>query len=298
MKNKKKGPLPVLIAIVLATVIGSYTGTEKEIFGITFFSIYNLLGTLFINALTLVVVPLVASSVISGIAKLGSEENFRKLGLKTVAFYMGTTFIAVLIGILFVNLFNPGLGYPLHEASAEVQAITEHLKEHVGEGKGIERFILSIIPSNIVEVFSPGRMLGLIFFSIVFGYSITKIPRENRELLYSFWKGIFQVMIQIAHLVIFFLPVGVFCLVAKQFAETGWRTLFSVSWFFLTVILSLATFLLVVLPIFIRLIGRSNPIYHFKAMWPALVTAFSTSSSSATLPITLACATKRAATHS
>lgn len=290
--KKRKTPWPVLIAIVLAIIVGTITGKDAGLFGITFYSAFGLLGKLFINALTLVVVPLVASSIITGIARLGSDSSFKRLGLKIVGFYLITSFIAVLIGVALVNLIGPGHGMEARVEQLSSSQIAQ-FQQQAGESHGIANLLLDIVPSNIIDAFAKGNMLGLIFFSMLFGYAITRIESASATTQMSFWTGVFNSMIKITHLVMKCLPIGVFCLVAKVFAETGLESLSSVGLFFLTAVIGLALFALVALPLLLKFVGKVNPITHFRAMAPALITAFSTSSSSASLPITLDCVEKR-----
>lgn len=294
--KKRKSPWPVFAAIVLAIFIGTFTGKEMHLFGISFYAVYTLFGKLFINALTLIVVPLVSSSIITGIARIGSESGFGRIGIKMIGFYLFTSFLAVLIGLMLVNLIGPGHSLEGAERAAlsgsELSALQQHVSQQ--ESAGLSRILLEIVPSNILEALSQGNMLGIIFFSLLFGYAISKIDSLNSEVHMSFWKGIFDAMIYMTHIILKFLPFGVFCLVAKVFAETGLKSLSSVGLFSVTVLLGLMIFSLVALPLLLKLIGRVNPLTHFRAMMPALVTAFSTSSSSASLPVTLDCVEKRA----
>ena len=137
-------------------------------------------------------------------------------------------------------------------------------------------------------------MLGLIFFSLLFGYFISKIDVEPARIMLGFWNGVFQIMMKITHLVMKALPIGVFGLVAKVVATTGSEAFLSVAWFTLTVLVALNIYMFIVLPILLKFVGKVSPLAHFKAMGPALLTAFSTSSSAATLPLTLECLEKRA----
>ena len=293
--KKKVSPWWVFLAIGLGILAGTLSGTTGSIFGITFYSIYDLLGTLFIKALMLIVVPLVASSIITGIARIGSEGKIGRLGLKTFGFYISTTFLAVLTGLLFANLLHPGIDGLSQELSTQ---ISDHAatKQTLVTGKlnNISDLLLQVVPSNVVRAFAEGQMLGIIFFSLLFGFVISKLEEHAAATQRSFWQGIFQAMIQITQLIMKVLPFGVFALVAKVFATTGLESLKSLVLFFVTVILGLAFFMFVVMPLMLRFIGRVSPIKHFRAMGPALITAFSTSSSSATLPVTLECAEKRA----
>lgn len=293
--KKRKAPWGVLIAIALAIIVGTISGKDSGIFGITFYSVFGLVGKLFINALTLIVVPLVSSSIITGIARMGGEGSFGRLGLKTIGFYLSTSFLAILIGLILVNIIGPGHGMEKQVSELSSTQVAQ-FEQHVGEGKanGISDLLLDIVPANIFEAFSKGNMLGLIFFSLLFGYAITKIDSSTASTQLNFWTGIFNAMIKVTHLVMKVLPFGVFCLVAKVFAETGLESLSSVGLFFLTALLGLAFFMFVALPLLLKFVGRVNPLTHFRAMAPALVTAFSTSSSSASLAITLDCVEKRA----
>lgn len=294
MKKKNNRPWGVFIAIFLAIIFGSWVGKEGAILGITFYTIFDTLGTIFLNALTLVVVPLVSSSIITGIARMGNEGEFGRLGMKTFAFYISTSLIAVVIGLFFVNLINPGAVYQQVGGPTlpVVEGFNSQLASH--DSKAVINVLLQIVPSNVLDAFSKGQMLGLIFFCLLFGFAISKIDKGPSDILQGFFQGIFQAMIRITHVIMKFLPYGVFCLIAKVFMTTGISSITSVALFTLTVLLGLATFMFIALPLMLKFIGGLNPFWHLKAMAPALITAFSTSSSSATLPITIDCVEKRA----
>ena len=293
--KKKKSPWIILAVIALGIICGSLSGTTAGLFGITFYSVYDLIGKLFINSLMLIVVPLVSSSIIMGIARIGNDSSFGRLGLKMFSFYTGTTLLAILVGLFFVNLFSPGIGFssPGHELISP--EMTAKLQQDIGTDHhlNLSRILLQIVPSNIVEAFR-GNMLGVIFCSLFFGYAISKVEKEPQSTLLNFFQGVFQAMLITTELVMYVLPVGVFCLVAKSFSTAGVESLGSLALFAFTVVAALVTFALVVLPILLKVIGKVSPRAHFRAMGPALLTAFSTSSSSATLPITMECVEKRA----
>jgi len=295
-KRKSKKPWGVFAAIILAILIGSWLGKDAKIFTISLYRIFDVAGNLFLNALTLVVVPLVSSSIISGIARIGKEGGFGRLGGKMFFFYFTTSIAAILIGLFFVNAIGPGHAKTVPLISAiEVEQLA-HLKDQIS-AHGEETFIALLyqaIPSNIILAFSHGQMLALIFFSILFGFCVGKIDAHPASIVQGFFQGIFQTMIRFTQIIMKTLPIGVFCLVAKVFMNTGLSNLSSVALFLLTVILALATFMFVGLPLFLKFGARVSPWRHFKAMTPALVTAFSTSSSAATLPITIDCVEKRA----
>ena len=296
MDKKHKRPWGVFLAIILAIIFGSWVGKQGAVFGISLYATVDLLGTIFLNALTLVVVPLVSSSIISGISRIGNEGGFGKLGAKMFLFYIGTSIAAILIGLFFVNLIGPGTSHitpAMNEFEmGQITQLQDQIKNQ--EGKTFVNFLLQIIPSNVLAAFSRGEMLGLIFFSLLFGYSISKIDPHPASILQGFFQGIFQTMIKVTHIIMKFLPIGVFCLVAKVFMSTGVGSLESVALFALTVLLGLGVFMFIALPLILKWIGGVKPLRHFKAMSPALITAFSTSSSSATLPVTIDCVEKRA----
>ncbi len=297
-RKKKQGPWKVFIAIILGMVIGSLTQRGSSFFGVDLFDyvfpVYSLCGKIFINALTLVVVPLVSSSIITGIARIGNEKAFGRLGAKTFAFYLGTSLLAILIGLFFVNILNPGsmIQADTIATSVNISDVQQHLATQ--ESTRFTDILLQIVPSNIIDTFGRGQMLGLIFFSLIFGYCISKIETNTSSILMGFWQGIFQAMIKFTHIIMKFLPLGVFFLVAKVFAEAGFKSLQSLGMFTLSVLMGLAVFMFIGLPLLLKIIGKVRPGLHFRAMGPALITAFSTSSSSATLPITIDCVEKRA----
>lgn len=287
MKNQLL--IKVVVAIVLAVLAGWWTGPDHKILGIHFVQIYTLIGQLFLNALNLIVVPLVASSIIIGTARLGSDATLGSMGFKTFGFYLLTTFLAVLIGLGGFLLISP-------QVSPETVATLSKLSTSIAEGSTFERIsqiFLRIVPSNILAVAAQGQMLGVLFFSILFGYFTGKLDSSLSTVMLGFWKGLFQIIMQITQLFMKALPIGVFGLVAKVVATTGLDSITCVCLFLFTVIASLLFYACVGLPILLFFNGI-NPILFFKAIAPALMTAFSTSSSAATLPITMDCLEKRA----
>lgn len=287
----------ILIALLLAVIAGTLAGTGSELFGVTFYAVFDFIGTLFLNALKMLIVPLVVSSIIVGIAGIGSGGAFGKLGVKTLLYYMSTSLLAILVGLVIVNLVAPGMvdGEP----AKQLIGLSENTADVVAkvEGKGVADLVeifLRMVPTNIVAAAAEGQMLGLIFFSLLFGFFMTKIEEVYAESVYNFWQGTFQVMMRITDWVMRFAPIGVFGLVAKVVASTGYSAFVPLAWFLLSVLAGLAVHFLLVLPLLLYFVGRVNPLRHYRAMAPALLTAFSTSSSAATLPLTLECVEKNA----
>ena len=287
----------ILIALGLAVFAGHFTDHLPAHLSMFLSRVYEFLGSLFLNALKMLIVPLVVSSLISGIGKLGSGSGLKKLGLKTILYYTTTTLFAILIGLLLVNVLTPGTveGQPAKDLmglTADSNEISERLKGR--EQAGLFDFILRMVPPNIVMAAAKGQMLGLIIFSLLFGYFITTLKGSTADSQLGFWQGLFEVMIRMTEWIMRLAPIGVFGLVARVVSSTGMEAIRPLAVFVFTVLAALAIHFLVVLPFLLRFFAGINPVFHYRAMAPALLTAFSTSSSSATLPITMDCLKKRA----
>lgn len=288
----------VLLGIALGILAGSITGKTATIFGTPYYALFDLFGQLFLNALTLLVVPLIASAIISGLSSMGGGQSFKKLGLKTFGFYILTILLAVLVGVLVTNLIKPGVRY--HALASVPQLPTELGSSDIPTSgvptnhmEAISQILLKLIPPNIFEAASHGNMLGIIFFSLLFGFTLLKIDSEATQTLVHFWRGLFHALMRMTHIVMKAMPFGVFALVAKVIATQGLQHLGALVYFFVTALLGLVIFCFIVLPLLLKSSGIS-PFRHLRAIAPALVTAFSTSSSAATLPVTLDCVEKRA----
>jgi Na+/H+-dicarboxylate symporter len=287
----------ILIALALAVGAGAGVTALPDAGHEWFLEAFDFLGTLFLNALKMLVVPLIASSIITGVAGIGPSKNFGRLGLKTLLYYSLTTLLSVLVGLTLVSLIRPGIidGQPAGEVLS-LQADTDEVVENVsGKGTGdLVGIFLRLVPTNVVSSAAEGDMLGLIFFSLLFGFFMTRLAKNRYERILGFWEDVNEVMMLITHWVMKFAPVGVFGLVAKVIAETGLGAFQPLIVFFVTVMSALGVHFLVVLPLLLLLLGRVKPWRHYQAMAPALLTGFSTASSSATLPLTLDCVTNRA----
>ncbi|HEC29283.1 MAG TPA: dicarboxylate/amino acid:cation symporter [Gammaproteobacteria bacterium] len=294
----------ILIALVLAVFAGVISGKEAGIFGISFYAMFAFAGTLFLNALKMIIVPLVVSSVVVGIAGIGSSGALGRLGGKTLLYYLTTSLLAILVGLLMVNILTPGIldGLPAKEVIGQLddKTVADVLSRVEGKGAGdLAGVFLQLFPPNIIEAASSnGQLLGLIVFSLFMGFFMTRIDEPYAQSFYNFWSGLNQVMMKITDFIILFAPIGVFGLVAKVVADTDTERLDdlarTVGVFFLTVVAALAFHFLVTLPLILKYVARVNPLRHYRAMAPALLTAFSTSSSASTLPLTMECVEENA----
>jgi Na+/H+-dicarboxylate symporter len=294
----------ILIAILLAVAAG-YTvnragqgdASAPGVLGVSFLSAFEYVGNLVLNALKMIIVPLIMSSIIVGMAGIGSSGNLGALGGRTLMFYVTTGLVAIIIGLALINIVRPGIvdGEPAGDLLA-LDASTADIAARI-EGKGVgdvADMFLRMVPENIVMAAAEGEMLGLIFFALLFGYFMTRLNHDLAEPLYKFWDGVFHVMMRMTEWIMLFAPIGVFGLVAAVVAETGFGAARPLAIFALTVLAGLAIHTFIAMPLFLKIFGRVRPYRIFPAMAPAMLTAFSTASSSATLPVTMECIEKNA----
>ena len=287
----------ILIGIGLACIAGTITGTDAGLFGVTYYQTYDFIGTLFLNALRMIIVPLIMASIITGVSGVDAEGVLGRLGMKTMLYYALPSLLAILVGLALVNAIAPGIveGEPAGPRLGLAENTQVRLEEIESRGAAdIAEVFLRMVPTNIIAAAANGQMLGLIFFSLLFGYFMTRIRSDYSESLKQVWQGVFETMMQITLWVMRFAPLGVFGLVAMTVATTGFDAFVPLLSFFTTVVFALAIHGIVTLPLLLRIVGRVNPWLHFRATSPTLLMAFSTASSSATLPLALECVQKNA----
>ncbi len=239
---------------------------------------------LFMALLKMLIVPLVLTSIISGVAGVGATRDLKRLGAKTLGYYLMTSLFAILTGLILVNLLRPGVGAELGLPYQEAKAV----------GRSFWDILLRMVPENLfVALGDNGRMLQIIFFGLLFGAAITIAPEPHRARVRDFFQSAFEVMMKLAEMILKLVPYGVFCLLVKVVGETGFGLFKPLALYMGMIVFGLAFHGLVVLPLLLKFLGRINPLRWAKAMAPALMTAFSSSSSSMTLPVTLECVEKR-----
>jgi proton glutamate symport protein len=288
---------PILLAMAAGAVVGYLLGPTGQVAGLDLLPLFDFLGTIFINMLKMVVVPLICASIITGVAALGSGRDLGRLGIKTLAFYVVTTLLAVLTALVIVNFVQPGIvnGEPakaLLALEAGSDSIAETVKQHTSTG--VLETLLSIVPSNIIDAAANNKLLGVMFFSILFGFFLARIEMPYRQTVSDFWQGLFRVMMRITQFVMSLAPIGVFGLTARVIAKSGVHAAGPILAFGACVAGGIVLYAVIVIPLLMRIMGVSRPYRLFTAMSPALVTAFSTASSAATLPLSLECLEKRA----
>ena len=287
----------IFLAIAAAFLCGALTWLAGPELQSGLMGVYGFVGALFVNALKMIIVPLIMSSIIVGVANIGGGDDVGRLGFKTLVFYWLTTLSAILVGLVLVNAVQPGLvdGEPAREL-LDLQASADEVTATVGEPEigDISGVFLRMIPAEYRQSGCRRSVAGLDCVQPVFGYFMARLEHAVAEPLFRFWNGVFQVMMKITDLVMRFAPIGVFGLIAGVIAG---QDLAAVEQF-LTVLLRFAAVVVaalvvhafVVLPVFLRVAARlKSPYRLIPATAPALLTAFSTASSSATLPITMDC---------
>jgi len=271
--------IPLYLQIIIALVLGILCG----IFLPSVTPYIRWIGNLFMNALCMLIVPIIFFSVTTGVEGICSESDatFKRIGGKAIGMYILTMLFAIATGLCLVWLIRPGNSIPGMALPSEVSS---------GIGQVSPTDIISgFIPSNIFYSFSQNNTVPVIFISILIGYFVTKISPEGHKAVMSVIKGGYEITLKMMDLVIRFAPIGVFAIVAKQFADAGdvGGLLKNMLMYVITVTAGLLIQSLVTLPLLLRFMGKVNPIKHLRNMSVPLLTAFSTASSGATLPLTL-----------
>lgn len=282
----------IAIALALAVITGALASVDSSLIRFCGF-----IGGLFLNGLKMVVVPLIVSSIIVAMSTFSDPVALSRIGLRTMAFYTLTTVLAVIVGLTMVNLVQPGIidGQPAKDILG-LAAGGAQVGEHVANAKlsDVSDVFYRMITANPIKAAAEGDLLGLVFFSMMFGIFAARLPGHVGEVQRDFWHGVRETMMGITAVVMRFAPIGVYALVAKAFSATGLDAIRPLALFFVATLAGLAFHMLVTMSVLLTVIGRVSPLRMLKAMTPALLTGFSTSSSAGTLPVTLECLRSRA----
>lgn len=291
-KTSKKSlpPLHIQILIALALAISLGIFCDSTTWDGRLLAALEFIGEFFLRALKMLVVPLILSSIIVGVASVRGHQNIGRLGLRTGLFYAVSSLLAILVGLTLVVWLRPGMvdGEPARDLiglSADVDDVVAQV-----EGRGaadIWRVFLRMIPQNVVADAAAGEMLGLIVFSLFFGILSTRISEAPRRTLLHFWQGVYEVMLKMTDIVLLLAPIGVFGLVGRVALTTGWDVVVPLLSFFFVVLAGLLFHTFATIPLMLYLGARIPLRAHYKNMAPALLMAFSTASSSGTLPLTM-----------
>ena len=278
MKNKNWLLYFILVGIFLGGICGWWFGPRMVA--------VDWIGEIFLNALKMLVIPLIVSSLIVGIAGLGDITKVGKTGAITLFYFMTTTAISVVIGLAMVNFLQPGKSVEMVSEMPEGMAAKKAV--------GITDILQSFVSPNLVKSMLEMDILPLIIFSLVFGGVLTTLGEKGKTVI-NFFDAVNQAIMKMVHLVLYLAPLGIFALIASKLGAAGggdafWAELLKIGKYAFTVIAALLVHALVVLPAILWFFTRRNPILFFKGASAALTTAFATASSSATLPVTIECA--------
>ncbi len=246
------------------------------------------LGDMFMRLLKMVIVPLIFFSITSGVAGIGENKSLGRLGAKTFGYYFLTSMLAILIGLTLTNVIQPGVGVDIQAGNKDFDPSS------LSQPGSLGNILLRMIPTNPIQAAANGDVLAIIFFSIILGMAITALPERQYKATKDLFDTFFQIMMKMTQGVILFLPFGVFGLIAKAVASTGFTLFKAVGWYMLTIAAGLTIHTFIILPIVFYLFTKINPLKHYKAIASAMATAFSTSSSGATLPVTMDCIENKA----
>jgi len=276
MRAKRRGRPSLTQCIFLGFFLGILAGW---IFGSGVLPVADPLADIFLRLLRMAIMPLIITSIISGVVSVGSAAGLGRLGLKTFAYYIISSLMAILTGQALVNLFKPGVGVDI--------GLTAAPERIAAAEQGIGDLLIHIIPENPFAAMARGDVLPVIFFSILFGYFITRLPNGQRARMGDFFQAAFETMMKLTLFVVWSAPLGVFGILARIVARTGFESFQSLGFYFILVLAGLAWHAFVNLPLLLALAGRVNPLRHYKGMPSALLTAFSTCSTIVTLPLTM-----------
>lgn len=280
----------IFIALILGVIIGicfpaaSYPLVHK---------ILTFVGDLFIKSIQMIVLPLVISAIIVGIASMGSSKQLGKIGLKMILYYSIISIMAVALGFSFALLINPGLGvsnFIAPELAASAQQSFETMQKG---GDGVIQLLLSMIPSNIVEALASGYMVPVMLFSVIFALALATVGDISRPVV-SFFESVFATMMKITDWVMVLATPGIFALTATAVSAYGMDIFGNIGKYILAFVLAALVQIFVTYPFILKVFSKVNVLALYRAIAEALMVAFGTASSSATLPVTIACCERRA----
>ena len=264
----------VLIALIAGTATGWLAPSAAQSIGF--------LGDLFLRLLKMIIIPLIFTSLVSGIASLGSGRSLGRVGIRTMVYYMLSTTLAIAIGITLVNIIRPGTHLELAGANGLPEGISSSTQS-------LPEFLLGMVPDNIVSAMAAGEVLPVIVFAILFGLFITRLKDPNVELVHRLVDGVLEIIQALTLAIVRLAPIGIFALLAREVAHSGPGIIWDLRYYFITVGLGLLIHGMIALPLVLFFLGKRGPVSYGRVAAPALATAFSTASSAATLPLTMEC---------
>ena len=231
----------------------------------------------------MITIPLIFTSILTGITSISNFKKLGRIGFKTIVYYLSTSLFAIIIGLGLTNTLKPGNTY-VHSEATKVYDYT-----NLNTPDSTLDIFVRMIPTNPISAAANGDMLSIIFFTILLGIAITRLPTDHKKNLTIFFESLFQAVMKLTQIIIKLSPIGVFGLIVKTVSTSNIELFYSIGKYMITIAIGLSIHIFIILPILFFLITGINPLKHFKAMSSAMATAFSTSSSSSTLPVTIKC---------
>lgn len=274
----------ILIALILGIVVGAVLHNQPEIKDSIVTNVLTPLGKIFISLIKMIVIPIVFSTLILGIAGVGSTKSLGRLGFKTILYFEIITTIAILVGLVAANIFHPGSGIDMSQLVQTDISQYKHTTEEVqSQSHGIMQTILSLIPTNIISSMAHGEMLPVIFFAVLFGVGLSSLPATTKDPLLNVFHAVSETMFRVTHIIMKYAPVGVFGLIAVTVANFGFASLIPLGKLVVLVYGAILFFALVVLGLTAKMFGI-NIFTLFKILKDELILAYSTASSETVLP--------------
>lgn len=286
----------IILSLTLSFISGVYLLPNLDAtFVDTWIYLSSFVGELFMNALKMMIIPLIVTSMISGVMQLGSHSGIGSIGTKTLLYYTFSGLCAVLIGLILVNGLQPGKiekETALAMLGEAANTTSENQLFEKVDNRGTNDLLdifKRMLPTNIFKAASDnGQLLGIIVFSIFYGFFAGRLPDTMKTFQLQFWETSQSIILNITEFIIRFAPIGVYGLVLPIVFNAPIGDLIqTLYWFFITVLLGLFIHMFIALSLCLKLFTKVNPITHYKTMFPVILTAFSTASSSATLPLTI-----------
>jgi Na+/H+-dicarboxylate symporter len=263
--------------VFIAMVLGIATAV---LFGTAAADRIGWIGDLFMRLLRMIIVPLVLTSIITGVASVGGGRAIGRMFSKTFGYYVLSSLLAIMTGLMMVNIIRPGASVDMGQAAQQELPVLSTINS-------LSQLVLDIVPNNVFQAAASADMLAIIFFAIVFGLSITALPDRAQGILQDLFGALLQAMMVLTRGIVQLLPIGVFALMTTMVATTGFDRFRALGLYMVTVAAGLSIHMFLVLPLLLFMLGRISPRIHFANMRESLLVAFSTSSSGATLPVTM-----------
>jgi Na+/H+-dicarboxylate symporter len=277
----------IFIGLALGLIAGLVFGEQIQIF--------QPVGKAFIKLIKMIVIPLVFASLLVGTASMNNIKKLGKIGVRTFAFYILSTALAITIGLIIANTIKPGSSIPVEIQTELRQDYEQEADDKIS--RAIDRpstidLLLNIIPENPAQSMADGKMLQIIFFALISGVAVTYLREDRKEILLTFFEGVTDITIHMVHMIMKLAPYGVFALVASVIGTYGTTIILTLLTYFLTTLLALAVHVLIFNSVVIKFFTELKVMDFWRGIYPALLVAFSTSSSSATIPVSIECAEK------